>query len=57
MFFGLGFMEILVVLGLALILFAPKLPRLARYLGTSVTQVRKGVDEAKDELQDSIKSE
>jgi sec-independent protein translocase protein TatA len=44
--FGIGTPELLVILVIVLLLFgAKKLPELARSLGTSVKEVRKGVNE------------
>ena len=49
--FGLGYQELLVILVIVLILFgANRLPELARSLGSSVKEFKKGVNEAqKDE--------
>lgn len=45
--FGLGYQELLIILVIVLILFgANRLPQLARSLGTSVKEFKKGVDEA-----------
>ncbi len=44
--FGIGTPELLVILVIVLLLFgAKKLPELARSLGTSVKEIRKGVNE------------
>lgn len=44
--FGVGTPELLVILVIVLLLFgAKKLPELARSLGTSVKEIRKGVNE------------
>ena len=48
--FGLGWSEVVVVLTIALVLFGNKLPQLARSLGRSITEFRRGVDEVRDEL-------
>jgi sec-independent protein translocase protein TatA len=46
--FGLGYQELLVILVIVLILFgANRLPELARSLGSSVKEFKKGVNEAK----------
>jgi sec-independent protein translocase protein TatA len=46
--FGLGYQELLIILVIVLILFgANRLPELARSLGTSVKEFKKGVNEAK----------
>ena len=49
--FGLGYQELLIILVIVLILFgANRLPELARSLGSSVKEFKKGVNEAqKDE--------
>ncbi len=45
--FGLGYQELLVILVIVLILFgANRLPELARSLGSSVKEFKKGVSEA-----------
>lgn len=48
--FGLGYQELLIILVIVLILFgANRLPELARSLGSSVKEFKKGVAEAKAE--------
>jgi sec-independent protein translocase protein TatA len=48
--FGLGYQELLLILLIVLILFgASRLPDLARSLGSSVKEFKKGVTEIKDE--------
>ena len=49
--FGLGYQELLIILVIVLILFgANRLPELAKSLGSSVKQFKKGINEAeKDE--------
>lgn len=48
--FGLGYQELLLILVIVLILFgAQRLPDLARSLGSSVKEFKKGVTEIKDE--------
>ena len=48
--FGLGHQELLLILVIVLILFgAQRLPDLARSLGSSVKEFKKGVTELKDE--------
>ncbi len=48
--FGLGYQELLIILVIVLILFgANRLPELARSLGSSVKEFKKGVTEAKAE--------
>lgn len=46
--FGLGYQELLIILLIVLILFgAQRLPDLARSLGSSVKEFKKGVNEVK----------
>ncbi len=46
--FGLGYQELLIILLIVLILFgANRLPELARSLGSSFKEFKKGVNEAK----------
>ena len=48
--FGLGYQELLIILIIVLILFgANRLPELARSLGSSVKEFKKGVNEVKAE--------
>lgn len=48
--FGLGYQELLLILVIVLILFgAQRLPDLARSLGSSVKEFKKGVNEANKE--------
>jgi sec-independent protein translocase protein TatA len=57
--FGLGYQELLLILVIVLILFgAQRLPDLARSLGSSVKEFKKGVTEAqKDETTAAAKKE
>jgi sec-independent protein translocase protein TatA len=48
--FGLGYQELLIILVIVLVLFgANRLPELARSLGSSVKEFKKGVSEATKE--------
>lgn len=48
--FGLGYQELLLIMVIVLILFgANRLPELARSLGSSIKEFKKGVTEVKDE--------
>ena len=48
--FGLGYQELLIILVIVLVLFgANRLPELARSLGSSMKEFKKGVQEAKAE--------
>ena len=57
--FGLGYQELLLILVIVLIFFgANKLPELARSLGTSMKEFKKGVQESsKDEPTAAAKKE
>ena len=48
--FGIGYQELLIILVIVLVLFGgSKLPELARSLGSSVKEFKKGVSEASKE--------
>ena len=48
--FGIGPMELLIVLGVVLLLFGPKrLPQLGKSLGKTVKAIREGVEEDDDD--------
>ena len=57
--FGLGYQELLIILVIVLILFgANRLPELARSLGSSVKEFKKGVNEVqKDDAAAAAKKE
>jgi sec-independent protein translocase protein TatA len=56
--FGLGYQELLLILVIVLILFgAQRLPDLARSLGSSFKEFKKGVAEVKDEGTSQAKKE
>lgn len=56
--FGLGYQELLLILVIVLILFgAQRLPDLARSLGSSVKEFKKGVADLKDEASPEKKDE
>ena len=56
--FGLGYQELLLILVIVLILFgAQRLPDLARSLGSSVKEFKKGVTELKDEASSAQKKD
>jgi sec-independent protein translocase protein TatA len=48
--FGLGYQELLIILVIVLILFgANRLPELAKSLGSSVKEFKKGVNETRED--------
>jgi len=50
--FGLGFTEVLIILGVVLLVVGPdKMPELARTLGKGMFQLRKAADEFREEVQ------
>jgi sec-independent protein translocase protein TatA len=57
--FGLGYQELLIILVIVLILFgANRLPELARSLGSSVKEFKKGVNEVqKEDTASAVKKE
>jgi sec-independent protein translocase protein TatA len=56
--FGLGYQELLLILVIVLILFgAQRLPDLARSLGSSVKEFKKGVNELKDDTASAQKKD
>ncbi|HEY7039908.1 MAG TPA: twin-arginine translocase TatA/TatE family subunit [Methylomirabilota bacterium] len=56
--FGLGYQELLLILVIVLILFgAQRLPDLARSLGSSVKEFKKGVNELKDDPTAAVKKD
>jgi TatA/E family protein of Tat protein translocase len=56
--FGLGGPEIMIVLALGLVLFgAKKLPGLGKGLGTGLREFKKGVNDMRGDLEQSLKDE
>ena len=56
--FGLGYQELLLILVIVLILFgAQRLPDLARSLGSSVKEFKKGINEVKDDTSSAAKED
>ena len=55
--FGIGTTELLIIGILAVILFGNRLPSVARSLGKSLNEFKKGMRELEDEMRTSINSE
>ena len=49
-----GPFEMTVILVVAVLIFGRRLPDIARSVGKSITEFKKGIHEAKDELADSV---
>jgi len=54
---SLGWAEILVILIIALIIFGKRLPEVARSLGRSINEFKKGMNETKDQIEEKTKEE
>jgi len=55
---NIGFGELLVILAIVLIVFgAKRLPEIARSMGQSVAEFKKGVENAKDSVKTTVETE
>lgn len=54
---GMGHMEMLIIGGIAVLLFGNRLPSVARSMGRSLTEFKKGMSGVTDEWNDAVKSE
>ncbi len=51
--FGIGITELLIVLGILLLLFGTRLPSIARSMGKSITEFKRGMNDD-DSAQDRV---
>jgi len=51
-----GHFEMLIILGIALLLFGNRLPSLARSFGKSIVEFKKGVHGIEEEVDDAVKT-
>ena len=51
--FGIGIWELLIVLGIVLLLFGSRLPSVARSMGKSITEFKRGMHD-EDAVQDQV---
>jgi TatA/E family protein of Tat protein translocase len=56
-FGSVGWPEMLVILVIALLIFGKRLPEVARSLGRSLNEFKKGMNETKDDIEKKMSSE
>ena len=56
-FMGMGHMEMIIVGAIAVLLFGNRLPSVARSMGRSLTEFKKGMSSVTDEWNDAVRSE
>lgn len=55
---NIGFGELLVILAIVLVVFgAKRLPEIARSMGQSVSEFKKGINDAKDTMRSTVETE
>jgi len=57
MFGGIGYAEMILIAGVAVLLFGSKLPEVARSVGQSYTQFRKGLNDIQTSVKDELDRE
>ncbi len=57
MFGGIGYAEMMLIAGVAVLLFGSKLPEVARSVGQSYTQFRRGLNDIQTSIKDELDKE
>lgn len=55
--FGLGYMEMIIIGAVAVLLFGSRLPSVARSMGQSLTEFKKGMQDLDSDVRDSVYAE